>query len=63
MSGRVIIDPKTFNEEARAQKEEVDNNDDDGDDDSDDSKNDDEKEEKKVQGMEGLHRVSFEYLC
>jgi hypothetical protein len=52
MSGRVIIDPKTFNEEARAQKEEVYNNDDDDDDDGDDdSDNDSEKDEKKVQGM------------
>lgn len=39
MSGRIVIDPKTFNEEARAKKEEVS-----ADDDKDDDK---EKEEKK----------------
>jgi hypothetical protein len=40
MSGRIVIDPKTFNEEARAKKEEVDA------DDSDDEKDKD-KEAKK----------------
>jgi len=50
MSGRVIIDPKTFNEEARAQKEEVYSDDDDGNS-NDDSDNESEKDEKKVQGM------------
>ena len=48
MSGRVITDPKTFNEEARAQKEEV-YNDDDDDDDNDDGNNDDiKRRESKV---------------
>jgi hypothetical protein len=50
MSGRVIIDPKTFNEEARAQKEEVDNNGND-DDKRDDSNSDDEKDAKKIEGI------------
>jgi hypothetical protein len=39
MSGRIVIDPKTFNEEAQAKKEEVSS-----DDDKDDEKD---KEEKK----------------
>lgn len=44
MSGRIVIDPKTFNEEARAKKEEVS-----ADDDKDDDK---EKEEKKPSTLE-----------
>lgn len=41
MSGRVVIDPKTFNEEARARKEEVASNDDKNEDDDKDKEKDD----------------------